>query len=351
MRTRTRLYGTLGLVLATTVTAASIPWWPDGGSDTTASAPGHRDQAITAVTKLKDQATAVAEALRSGKEVLIEEATTATSQTWARPDGQLRSEFTAVPQRAKTGDGRWAAIDNTLRTTETGVQPLQPYTPVTFSNGSQPGAKESVLATVETKTGQPITYTWPGPLPTPTLDGTRALYSEVRTGVDLLVVARQEGGFGHVLIVKNREAATDKSLSSLTYGLRADGAVFRHDATTGGVRIHDAKTGAEVGGIPTPMAWDSAGKDPESPETPRLSVASTTDVLKLSALDGAEPGSKQTPMPSRLDGDGTSTATLHLDATGILSDPNVKFPVLLDPTINPGEQAWLFVSKSHANSN
>ncbi|MFC7535682.1 hypothetical protein ACFQV6_44110, partial [Actinoplanes sp. GCM10030250] len=163
MRTRTRLYGTLGLVLATTVTAASIPWWPDGGSDTTAATPGHRDQAITAVTKLKDQATAVTEALRTRKEVLIEQATTATSQTWARPDGQLRSEFTAVPQRAKTGDGRWAAIDNTLRTVDAGVQPVQPYTPLTFSNGSQPGAKESVLATVETKTGQPITYTWPGP--------------------------------------------------------------------------------------------------------------------------------------------------------------------------------------------
>lgn len=42
-----------------------------------------------------------------------------------------------------------------------------------------------------------VTYPWPGPLPAPVLDGPRALYSEVLPGVDLLLVAREEGGMAH----------------------------------------------------------------------------------------------------------------------------------------------------------
>ncbi|RSM58273.1 hypothetical protein DMB66_30205 [Actinoplanes sp. ATCC 53533] len=171
--------------------------------------------------------------------------------------------------------------------------------------------------------------------------------------MDLLLVVRQEGGFGQLLIVKTRAAAANKDLASLSYGLRSAGAVFRRNATTGGVRILDAKTKAEIGSIPTPFAWDSSGKDPESPEGPRTSVATTADVLKLSGLSGFEPGSRQAPMPTRLDGDGTGTARLHLDAaaTGLLTDAGVRFPVFLDPPINAGEQAWTFVHKQNANSN
>ncbi|MEV6304050.1 DNRLRE domain-containing protein [Actinoplanes sp. NPDC051861] len=349
VRTRTRLVCT-GLLLAATLTVASIPWWPDGAETSPADRVEGALPALPAVTGLKDEATAVAEALRTGKEVLVEKSTTATSQTWARPDGQLRSDFTAVPQRAKTRTGSWAPIDNTLKADGPAVTPVNPYTPVTFSNGSEEDAEETVLAEVRAK-GHTITYSWPGPLRQPTLTGSRALYPEVRPGVDLLVVVRQEGGFGSILIVKNRDAA--KNVGTLTYTLRSDTAVFNHNATTGGVLIADAKTGAEVGDIPTPMAWDAAGKDPESPEAARTAVATTDDVLQLSGLGGAEPGARHEAMPTRLDGGGTGNVKLHLDAaaTGLLTGADVQFPVFLDPTLNTGEQAWLFVSKSHANSN
>ncbi|NMO56349.1 VCBS repeat-containing protein [Actinoplanes sp. TBRC 11911] len=336
---RTRLTYALGLLLAASVTAASVAWWPDDRS-----IPDRNPVRATPIVAVKDLATAMAEASRTGKQVLVDTETTATSRTWARPDGQLHSEFHAVPQRARTADGRWQPIDNTLRPVDGTIRPVNPYTPVRFSAGSE--KDESVLAEVDAG-GHTITYTWPGKLPAPVLDGSRALYPEVRPGVDLLTTVREEGGFGQLLIVKNAQAAADRTLS---YGLSADGAVFRRDATTGGVHIYDA-AGTEIGSIPTPMAWDASGRDPESPETPRTSVATSADVLKLSGLAGAEPGSRQAPMPTTLDGDGNGHVRLSLDAAGLLRDPAVRFPLFLDPTINAGEQAWLFVSKSHPNSN
>lgn len=342
VRTRTRLTATLGVLLAATVTVASVPWWPvaDAPEAAAPTAPG-------VVPPAKDQTVAMTEAKSTGKEVLIETATTATSLTWARPDGQLRGEYSTVPRRAKRADGQWAPIDNTLRVDGGVVAAANPAVPVHFSDGG-----DTVLAEVEAQ-GHKITYTWPEKLPDPVLDGARALYPEVRPGVDLLVTPREEGGFGQILIVKTREAAKNEDLRTLTYGLTADRAVFRHEATTGGVTIHDSVSGAEIGAIPTPIAWDAAGQDPENPATPRTSVATTADVLALSGLGGFEPGSKSAVMPTRLDGDGTGSVRLHLDAaaTGLLTGPDVTFPVFLDPTINAGEQAWLFVSKSHANSN
>ncbi|AGZ39029.1 hypothetical protein AFR_03700 [Actinoplanes friuliensis DSM 7358] len=293
----------------------------------------------------------MAEARSTGKDVLVDKATSGTSLTWARPDGQMRTQVTAVPQRAKNSAGQWAPIDLKLTRTGNTVQPGNSPVPVRFSAGSKtPG--DTTLAEMDLD-GRTITYTWPGALPEPVLDGSRALYPEVLSGVDLLLVAREEGGFANLLIVKNREAAANKELGSLAYGLSSAQAVFRHDSTTGGVRIFDAKTKAEIGSVPTPFAWDSSGRDPESPTAPRLSVATPADVLELSGLQGLEPGVRQAPMPTRLDGDGTGKAVLHLDAagTGLLTDKNVRFPVFLDPPINSGEQAWTLVHKPNPNSN
>ncbi|WP_433826194.1 hypothetical protein ACQP2E_29430 [Actinoplanes sp. CA-015351] len=359
VRTRTRLGVTIGLVMAAALTAASLPLIPDNDEKPIAA----QDEPVAAVPAgigPKDEATALQEARRTGKDVLVDRATTAFSQLFARPDGQLRDVTSALPQRAKDANGQWAPIDNTLSldpaaTDGLGVIPANPPEKVRFSNGGKTAsagaeAGATVLAEAEAK-GHTITYTWPGTLPEPVLDGSRALYPEVSAGVDLLLVARQEGGLGLLLIIKNREAAA--TVKTLTYGLRADGAIFRHNAETGGLSVLDATTQAEIANIPTSMAWDSAGKDPESPEKPNLSTATTADVLKLSGLSGIEPGTKSAPMPATVDGDGTGDIQLHLDAaaTGLLTGAGVTFPVYLDPNLNTGEAAWLFVSKSHANSN
>ncbi|MFI2437192.1 DNRLRE domain-containing protein [Streptomyces sp. NPDC018693] len=372
VRTRTRLTLTLGLVLAA-LTTALLPWWqPD---DSSAPQANKATDAQQAATGPRDEAAAQAEAKRTGKRVVVDTATTANSMTWAQPDGQLHTEITAVPKRAKNAEGKWAPIDNRLRRTDNttdglGIQPANPAAPVRFSSGT-PGKDradrsyarapltdaqapvESVLAEMDVN-GHTITYTWPGALPEPVLDGARALYSEVLPGVDLLLVAREEGGFAQLLIVKTEEAAQSKALATVSYGLRSKTAVFQHDESAERIQILD-KDGTEIGSIPTPFAWDSSGRDPELPadqSTPRTSVATPADVLKLSGLSGIEPGAHSAPMPIQLVGDKTGTARLDLDVakTGLLTDTDVQFPLFVDPTATTGWEAWTTAYKPYPNT-
>jgi hypothetical protein len=361
VRTRARLVVTLGL-LATLVAVPLL--WP--------LAPDANREAATGPAPApppRDEATALVEARRTGTQVLVETATTATALTWALPDGQLRSTVHATPQRAKNAEGQWAPVDTTLvrdgkNPGGLDVRPVNGPATVRFSGGtaaeaarggtggsSSTGPDHSVLAEMNVD-GHTVAYTWPGPLPEPVLDGPRALYPEVGAGIDLLLVARDDGAIGQLLIVKNREPDTVRAVSTLTYGLRSATAVFRHDATTGGVRILDRTNGREIGSIPTPFAWDSSGR--ENPgSTPRTAVANPADVLSLSGLSGVEPGARQGRMPTRLDGNGTGDALLHLDATatGLLTDEKSVFPVFLDPTLISGVNPWATVYSQHPNTN
>ncbi|MFF5928643.1 hypothetical protein [Streptomyces hydrogenans] len=357
VRTRTRLSLTLGLVLAALI-AVLLPWWqPDAPPPTAAPKPA---DAVPASTGPRDEAAAMAEAKRTGKQVLVDTATTATTQIWALPGGNFRTRIHALPQRAKNADGAWAPIDNTLVDTGTEaadgltVRPVNAALPLRFSGGTPaadradrsftraPAPGESVLAEVELA-GHTLAYTWPGPLPEPVLDGPRALYSEVLPGVDLLLVAREEGGLAQLLIVKNREAAENPAVRTVDYGLRSKTATFRHDAASSSVRIHAG--GREIGSLPTPFAWDSSGRDPENPDRrtpPRTATATPADVLKLSGLTGVEPGARSAPLPVALEDAGTAGTRLRLDAaaTGLLDDPKATFPLFIDPPLNSDTWEW-----------
>ncbi|MEV0328308.1 hypothetical protein AB0H63_17960 [Micromonospora echinospora] len=357
VRTRVRLIVTLGLLAAMVAVPLFWRFAPEPARPAADPAPAPAP---------RDEATALAEARRTAKEVLVETATTATSLTWALPDGQMRITSHATPQRAKDDRGQWRPVDTTLvRDAEDpdglNVRPVNGPSTVRLSGGTAEAGQggsggsavptDSVLAEMDVD-GHTIAYTWPGPLPEPVLDGPRALYPEVLSGVDLLVVARDDGAVGQLLVVKNRAADTVRAVSAVSYGLRSTSAVFRHDATTGGVRILDRAGGRELGSIPTPFAWDSAGR--EAPESaPRTAVATPADVLSLSGLSGVEPGARQGRMPTRLDGDGTGAARLHLDAaaTGLLTDAKAVFPVFLDPTLISGVNPWATVYSQHPNTN
>ncbi|MFF9841657.1 DNRLRE domain-containing protein [Streptomyces sp. NPDC013740] len=366
VRTRTRLSLTLGLVLAA-LTAALLPWWQPGAAPTVAG--GGATKADTASTGPKDKATAMAEAIRTRKEVLVDSETTATSTTWARPDGQLRTRMTATPTRAKNAAGKWAPIDNTLKRSAKaprglGIAPANAVVPVRFASGNvekgranrsfvraaAPG--ETLLAEVELD-GHTVAYTWPGALPEPVLDGPRALYSEVFPGVDLLLVAREEGGFAQVLVVKNEKAAQQDAVKNVSYGLRSATATFRQDTKASRVQVLD-KAGKEVGSIPTPFAWDSSGRDPELPPgTPaHTSTATPADVLELSGLTGIEPGAASAPLPVELAGANTGSVRLGLGVaeSGLLARKGVKYPVFIDPPLNTGWQAWTVAYKPYPST-
>ncbi len=366
VRTRTRLSLTLGLVLAA-LTAALLPWWHPGGTTPT-TASGATD-ATPASTGPRDEAAAVREALRTHKQVLVDTATSATSLTWALPNGQFKTRVNAAPVRAKNAAGHWAPIDNTLKRTakaskDLGIAPVNAAVPLRFASGNAPHVRadrsfaraeapgETLLAEVELA-GHTIAYTWPGPLPEPVLDGPRALYSEVLPGVDLLLVAREEGGLAQALIVKTPAAAHSKALATVSYGLRADDVTFARDDKAQRVRILD-KGGKEIGSVPTPFAWDSSGRDPELPggTEHRTAAGAPAEVLKLSGLTGVEPGAQSAPMTMGLDGEGTGTVHLKVGfaATGLADRKDVTYPLFVDPSLNPGWQAWTVAYKPYPST-
>lgn len=142
VRSRTRLSVTLGLLVAV-LTASLLPLftgWP-GGKDTSSRTGEAGTKASPAGDHPRTEAEAVDAAHRTGKKVLVEAATTATTLTWALPDGRMRQQINATPQRAKNADGEWADINTRLRRTEDGIAPVNAVTPVRFSAGGRPAER------------------------------------------------------------------------------------------------------------------------------------------------------------------------------------------------------------------
>ncbi|MEV1062997.1 DNRLRE domain-containing protein [Streptomyces sp. NPDC050263] len=253
---------------------------------------------------------AAARAKKTGKAVEATALRTAYATTWARPDGLLQRRIHASPIRAKV-DGAWQAIGTDLRRVDGGWAPKATNVGMVFSGGagktsspkgaqgasyvhgatgSAAGAGEpadqhanrsiphqvpllgsaknaSTTSAAATSAANPlvtlsvdghdIMLTWPDAVPTPVIDGPRALYPEILPGADLVLTAA-DGGFAQLLVVKNRQAATDPRVARLAYGLSSPDLDFALDPVTGIVSATDTN-GADVAEAPTPLMWDSAG--------------------------------------------------------------------------------------------
>lgn len=311
-----------------------------------------RDRASGASTVT--EVTALKQATRTGKPVEVTAERTAHSTTWARPDGQMAKQLYSAPIRAKVG-GEWKKIDAGLRRTGAGWEPKATNTRMVFSPGSgeQDGrrasrstvrrvslvgqaaadATENPLVTlyVGVSGEYKIQLTWPGPVPTPIIDGNRALYPEIFPGGDLVLTA-DDDGFGQLVVLKNRQAASDPHVQQLVYGLHSAQLSFRLDPVTGIVSAENADD-EEVAMSPTPLMWDSSGQpavtdgsvgataQPSEPESPgptdsggfpddiptptpegdavESDEQSDTDVEVLpSASDGSVPEPSGSPLPS-----------------------------------------------------
>ncbi|MCT9078514.1 DNRLRE domain-containing protein [Streptomyces fulvoviolaceus] len=265
--------------------AGILPFVDGPGGESSGTGAAKRDTKASATPLTED--TAQAEARRTGKRVEVTGLRTATTTTYALPDGRFEYQAHSAAIRAKV-DGQWRDIDTTLRRTrDGGWVPKATNSPVEFSGGSTAGraargvrraaftadetAESSPLVSL-TSEGHTMTLSWPDPLPEPVVEDNRALYQEVFPGVDLLLTAR-DSGFSHVLIVKSREAAASSELTELTYGLSSPDLTFTIDPVTDAVSAKDAD-GTEIAVSPTPYMWDSAGEaevtegdDPE-PDAP-----------------------------------------------------------------------------------
>ncbi len=298
------------------------------------------------------EAVASARAAKTGKSVEVTALRTARSTTWARPDGLMAKNLYSSPIRAKVG-GEWRDIDYDLHRTKAGWEPRATNTRMVFSAGGPRNGKErasrstarrvslvqglkrapdetaSPLVTL-TVDGNDIQLTWPGTVPAPIIDGSRALYPEIFPGADLVLTA-DDDGFAQLLVLKNRQAAADPRARQISYGIASPTLNFRLDPVTGVLTAEDVY-GNEVAMSPTPLMWDSGGQPAvtdgsvgataqptasESPEPtesageePAESPSPTEELVETDeqadtnpetlpvATDGPEPSVSESPLPS-----------------------------------------------------
>lgn len=318
-------------------------------------------------------AEAAREAKRTGKDVEATADRTANSTTWAQPDGLMRMRTYSDTIRAKV-DGEWKKIDTTLQRVKGGYAPRAVNDTLLFSAGSAPVSSdgrdrasrtnsrtplrtaavgtddnrswsELVRLTVD---GHDLVVSWPGPLPTPTVEGPRALYENVRPGIDLLLTAR-DSGYSHVLIVRTREAAGDPLLADLDYRLTSPTLTFTLNEGSHVVSARD-NTGQEVAAAPTPYLWDSAGAVKATigePAAPSPDPAVSDTALTLPGLAGPQPGSHESALGATLSTDGV--LDLGVNAK-VLADPDTVYPVFIDPSFKGHKKNWTLLYQKAPSS-
>ncbi|MCX5560865.1 FG-GAP-like repeat-containing protein [Streptomyces sp. NBC_00038] len=298
-----------------------------------------------------DEDTAQDKARSTKKRVEVTALRTATTTTYALPDGQFEYQAHTAAIRAKA-DGEWQDIDTTLTRTRDGDWvPKATNSPAVFSGGgadtgtraardthramltsytgdataTDAEADESAVTGSElvsfTSEGHTLTLTWPGSIPEPVVQDDRALYRDILDGVDLLLTAR-DTGFSHVLIVKTRAAAASTALKELTYGLTSPDLTFTIDPTTDAVTAKDAD-GTEIAVSPTPYMWDSAGEpDATTGEDPEPS-APVDEIPSPSYSEEEEAEvSEETDAPSDSDDTSAPTVAPSSDPTTSSEEPS-----------------------------
>ncbi|GAB3406659.1 hypothetical protein GCM10027569_17410 [Flindersiella endophytica] len=276
-----------------TLTAAAVP-----------ASPGHvgaqveRTPGATAAGQLTPFVAAGLRARQTGRRVELAAFRTETSEVYVNPDGTKTMEQHSEPVRVHQGT-RWVAPDPALREQPDGsIRPVATVTPIALSGGGS-----GRLLTIG-RPGEQISVGWPGTLPAPTLRGSTAVYPEVLPGVDLRIDVGVTG-FSHLLVVKNRRAASNPALRTLRYPVASDS--LRLNVRPDGTTVA-SKAGRTVFTAPPPTMWDADGKPA------RLGIAMSGKAM-----------------------------TLTPDAR-MLTGPNTRFPVAIDPSIGGSLVNWLHVN-------
>ncbi|MEV8537209.1 FG-GAP-like repeat-containing protein [Streptomyces sp. NPDC051211] len=286
-----------------------------------------------ATTEAERTSKASAEAKRTGKRVEIVSERTENEEVWANPDGTFSAEQALAPIRVHRG-GKLVPVDTRLAKQKDGRIAAK----ATRSGLSFSGGGKAPLVTMR-KDGRDVTLTWPKPLPKPTVEGNSATYAEVIKGVDLRVAA-EATGFTHQLVVKNREAAANPELASLTFGLKGNGVTVRKEAN-GELQAVDP-SGQTLFSSAKPQMWDSGADKPAAQPAaqptatgakaaplaaPAAGATPAPSADRVAAVDGIALGSKQADLGVALKGD---KLTLTTDRK-LLTAADTTYPVVIDP--------------------
>ncbi|MFJ9883639.1 LamG-like jellyroll fold domain-containing protein [[Kitasatospora] papulosa] len=284
---------------------------------------------------------ASAEAKRSGKSVEVASLRNESSEVYATPDGNLEAREYLRPVRARV-DGEWKPVDTQLAKAADGT--LAPKVS-TIGLEFSPGGDGPLVRM--TKAGRELALSWPGPLPSPQLEGATATYRDVLPDVDLRMEA-QEDGFAQLLVVKSAEAAANEELAQVRMKLAADGLSLREDAQ-GGLEAVDHGAGTPVFEAPRPMMWDSSTGTGESRTPTPAGLRANAAVADEAGEPAAGESAKLAPVDVALP-EGGKELVLTPDAE-VLKGEDTTYPVFIDPQwYSPKASAWTMASKYWASS-
>jgi hypothetical protein len=254
-----------------------------------------------------DTRTAVAAAERQKSPVAITELTTETRVVHAQPDGTLQAKLSPQIVRVRQGNA-WVGVDTSLaRRPDGSIGPRAATVDLAFSGG---GDAQTPLVR-HARDGKQIALSWPGRLPVPTLDGPTATYAEVLPGVDLVLRAEADGYLQH-LVVKTAQAAKNRALARIRFGLATEG-VTVSAKETGALEARD-KAGKVLFAAPPSAMWDSG----------------TKTALARVAVD-------------------RTSLTLTPDQA-LFTDPQTRYPVTVDPNwASPARTGWAKVFSGYPN--
>lgn len=263
-------------------------------------------------------------AAESGQRVAVQGLTTETNQVFANPDGTFTAESSSGVERVQK-DGVWTPVDTTLVREADGSLVPKAAHDVTLSGG---GTQEPLVRFE--RDGRAYEVFSPWSLPAPVLDGSHAVYKQVRPDVDLVVQVLPDG-FTQNLVVHTPEAAA--ALGSIDYPVRTEGLQVRsEDGVT--ALVDEGGRPAFISG--SPLMWDSPTVTGTGP---------TTMMGSADSAGGVDPVDAVTPDPQSRTA--VADATLAADRLTVvpdqdfLTDPDTSYPVVIDPpTVSAKLVGW-----------
>lgn len=330
----------LGLLAVPTAAAADDRTFGPADAGWPAAPPKTRTTDETALDAARTQSKS------TGKPVVVGFLTTATSQTFANPDGTLSTDASIAPQRVRKADGAWQDVDPTLVANSDGtITPTAVPSKLSFSGGG-----DGPMATMATGDGKKLAIKAPFALPKPVLNGDSALYKDVLPDVDLELTATTLGGWRQVLVVRTAQAAANPTVKKLHLDVVADGLTVSADAA-GNLRAADTDGKARFS-APTPVMWDSAPQagSQKAPAGLSAPAMSADDQTVASTSDGPGAGATVAKVTTTATGQGIDL----VPDTSLLGQGNG--PWFIDPGWNPttdsnGVQAWAQVQEGYPTTN
>lgn len=188
-------------------------------------------------------AAALLMARTQGRKIEVLSERSASSTTYALPNGQLQTSTYAAPIRQQV-DGVWRNIDTSLSDAGAALEPDVAAADIAVSDGG-----DTSLASV-TKGARSFGMGWESKLPAPSVKDDTASY-DLGDGETLTVTALSQGFSQNVVLDKAPEGPLEYRIP-----MRLKGLVLSV-AESGHLLLKD-KAGKLVAEAPAPMMWDSS---------------------------------------------------------------------------------------------